>query len=71
MSNQELIKSLRMIPGFDHLPNTDLAVQAADALEAAQSVKLDREKVELLIIGRTASAAARAVCDAAERGELT
>ncbi|ABR10462.1 MULTISPECIES: hypothetical protein [Bacteria] len=29
-----LIAMLRSLPGFEHLPDTDLAVRAADALEA-------------------------------------
>lgn len=37
MTNEELIERLRSVAGVDHLPRTDLAVLAADALEASDA----------------------------------
>lgn len=39
MTNEELVERLRSVAGFDHLPRTDLAVRAADALEASEALE--------------------------------
>ena len=50
-TNEELIERLRSVAGFDHLPRTDLAVLAADALEAADAriAELEAEAKEYRI----------------------